>query len=352
MYALPLSSSPQPLTPHPVHGEPVLAACAKTGTHYLDCTGEVPWIHAMLPKYDALARSTGAILIPECGLDSVPADLLSYALTSHVRRTLHAGTTTLTMSFVAGSSGVSGGTSETILQLFEHYGARALGEALKPWSLSPVAPSSPAPSVKGKGWQRAFGLVDVPELDGVQTTWLMASVDRCITHRSWGLYEESAKATNTPSRSYGARFNFNEYMRAKSVAAGVAVNLGMALFGLLFAIPVTRWVFSPLVKRFVVPAQGEGPSRESMKKDYMRYKAVAVADTEAGEKVLGGLTIPNGAYVATAQTLCAAAMVILRGRVEETEAGRLGGGMLTPAMLGEPMVEQLEEFGIKIEVGV
>ncbi|KAF2448155.1 saccharopine dehydrogenase [Karstenula rhodostoma CBS 690.94] len=338
--------------PFMFYGEPVLAACAKTGTHYLDCTGEVPWIHSMIPKYHAQAKSTGAIIIPECGLDSVPADILAYVLTSHVRKTLNAGTMNVNMSYFEGKTGISGGTTHTILQLFDKYGMKELGDAMKPWSLSPVQPTNPASSPKGSLLHRLFGLVDIPEIGGVQTTWLMANVDRCITHRSWGLYESSAKSTSTPSLSYGPRFNFNEYMRAKSLLAGLAVNVGMALFGLAFAFPLSRWILSPLVTRFLLPQPGEGPSRESMKEDFMDYKAVAIADTDKQEKVLGTLHIPHGGYVATAQTLSAAALVILRGRLEDTEAGRLGGGILTPATLGQPFVEMLDEFGIKIAAGV
>ncbi|KAJ4298172.1 hypothetical protein N0V90_006071 [Kalmusia sp. IMI 367209] len=338
--------------PFMFYGEPVLAACAKNGTHYLDCTGEVPWIHSMVPKYHTQAQATGAIIIPECGLDSVPADILAYALTSHVRKTFNAGTANLVMSMMAAKAGVSGGTAETIMQLFGHYGAIKLGEALKPWSLSPVKPTRPAKSLKSSYFHRLFGLVNIPELGGIQTTWLMASVDRCITHRSWGLYESSAKSTSTPELSYGPRFNFNEYMRAKSLFFGIAVNMGFALFGLLFAFPPSRWILTPPIKRFLLPRQGEGPSRESMKEDFMSYKAIAIADTEKQEKVLANLHIPHGAYITTAQTLSAAALVILRGRLAETEAGRLGGGILTPATLGQPLLEKLDEFGMKIEIGV
>lgn len=333
------------------YGEPVLKACAENGTHYLDSTGEVPWISSMLPKYHEQARATGAVVIPECGLDSVPADILAYVLACHVRKTLNAGTANVNMSFYAGKSGFSGGTANTILQLFEKYGMKELGRALHPWSLSPVKSTNAAKSPEGGLLHSLMGMVSIPEIGGIQTSWLMASVDRCITHRSWGLYELSAKSTSNPSLSYGPRFNFNEYMRAKSLLAGLAVNLGLAMFGLAFAFPLSRWILSPLVKRFLLPQPGEGPSRESMKEDFMDYKAVAIADTDKQEKVLATLHIPNGGYVATAQTLAAAALVILRGKLEETEAGRLDGGMLTPATLGQPFVEQLDKFGIKIEVG-
>jgi short subunit dehydrogenase-like uncharacterized protein len=49
-------------------------------------------------------------------------------------------------------------------------------------------------------------------------------------------------------------------------------------------------------------------------------------------------------------TLAAAADVFLRGDVDATEAGKSGGGILTPATLGEQYVQKLKDFGVKIEV--
>ena len=37
------------------YGEPVLAACVNNGTHYLDSTGEIPWIYDMIAKYETAA---------------------------------------------------------------------------------------------------------------------------------------------------------------------------------------------------------------------------------------------------------------------------------------------------------
>jgi len=48
--------------PYAIHGEPVVAACARKGTHYLDVTGEAPWVKDMIGKYDSIARSTGAVV--------------------------------------------------------------------------------------------------------------------------------------------------------------------------------------------------------------------------------------------------------------------------------------------------
>ena len=76
--------------PYHLYGEPALAACAENGTHYLDCTGESPWYYDMVAKYDAIAKKNGAVIIPQCGLDSVPADVMTFVIARHIRKTLHA----------------------------------------------------------------------------------------------------------------------------------------------------------------------------------------------------------------------------------------------------------------------
>lgn len=334
--------------PFMFHGEPVLAACANNGTHYLDSTGEVPWVYDMISKYDALAKQNNSIIIPECGLDSVPADITAYVLAREVRKRYNAACERVIMSLYDAKTGVSGGTSLTMLELFNNYSLSHLAKSMHPYSLSPIKPSNSVKAPTGSLLYRPFGMLSIPELGGIQTTGLMASVDECITHRSWGLYSQTAQSTNDPSISYGPRFRFNEYMRASNLITGLIIKLALGSIGLLLALPPTRWILSPLIKNFVIQAAGQGPSRESMKKDFMSYRGVATA--EGGEKVTAKLDIAHGGYVATAVTLSAAAQVMLRGRLGDTEAGRLRGGILTPAMLGDEFVKTLNEFGMKISV--
>jgi short subunit dehydrogenase-like uncharacterized protein len=61
--------------PYVVHGDPVVAACADTGTDYLDLTGEPEFVDLTYLKHHARAVATGARLIHACGFDSVPHDL-------------------------------------------------------------------------------------------------------------------------------------------------------------------------------------------------------------------------------------------------------------------------------------
>ncbi len=78
--------------PYAMYGEPMFKACAENGTNYLDCTGEVPWLHKMIKKYEKTAQTSGAIMIPQTGIESTPSDMMTFALVSLVREKLSAPT--------------------------------------------------------------------------------------------------------------------------------------------------------------------------------------------------------------------------------------------------------------------
>ncbi|HEX5146276.1 MAG TPA: saccharopine dehydrogenase NADP-binding domain-containing protein, partial [Conexibacter sp.] len=60
------------------HGEPVVRAAAQTGTHYVDTTGEQPFMALVRERWDAVARRSGAALVPAMGFDYAPGDLLAH----------------------------------------------------------------------------------------------------------------------------------------------------------------------------------------------------------------------------------------------------------------------------------
>jgi short subunit dehydrogenase-like uncharacterized protein len=84
--------------PYGLHGEYAFKACAENGTHYIDCTGEVPWVHKMIQKYEETAKTTGAIMIPQNGIESAPPDLVTWSLVSLVRQELSAPVSSVILS--------------------------------------------------------------------------------------------------------------------------------------------------------------------------------------------------------------------------------------------------------------
>ncbi|KAF2497744.1 hypothetical protein BU16DRAFT_457530 [Lophium mytilinum] len=334
--------------PYAKYGEPVVEACANNGTHYLDV--QAPWLKRMIEKYHDIAKKNGAIIIPECGLDSVPADLLSYALVQYIRKTFSSDTASVTVSMHKFKGGVSGGTSASMMNLFSNFSLRELGAAMKPYALSPSRPASPTPPPSSNLFYSLLGLRHVKEL-GLLTTGLMAGPDTAIVHRSWGLFEQSSATRQNPDLSYGPHFRFTEYMRTRNAFLGALISGGLMAFGALLAFPPSRWIMGPLLTRFMLPAPGEGPTEESSKDDLLHYRAVGVADSKGKERAIAEWEVHTGAYAVTGLTLAEAAMVILKGDLASTEAGKMGGGLLTSATLGDQYLERLKAAGVRFEVG-
>jgi len=63
--------------PFTLYGEGLVAAAADTGTHYLDTTGEQPFIRMVFEKYGERAAETGAALVSGMGFDYLPGDMLA-----------------------------------------------------------------------------------------------------------------------------------------------------------------------------------------------------------------------------------------------------------------------------------
>jgi len=63
--------------PFTLHGEPVLQAAVETATHYLDTTGEQPYMQMAFERYGPQAEAAGVVVIPAMGFDYVPGDMLA-----------------------------------------------------------------------------------------------------------------------------------------------------------------------------------------------------------------------------------------------------------------------------------
>lgn len=62
--------------PFLLYGPPVVAAAVEAGSHYLDTTGETPYMRKMQQAHDATARKKGCCLIPGAAYEYALSDLL------------------------------------------------------------------------------------------------------------------------------------------------------------------------------------------------------------------------------------------------------------------------------------
>ena len=86
--------------------------CLRTGTHYLDITGELP-VYRALARRDAEARARGVMVLPGVGFDVVPTDCLALHLKQRLPSATH-----LTLAFHNdGPARLPPGTVRTMLEL-------------------------------------------------------------------------------------------------------------------------------------------------------------------------------------------------------------------------------------------
>lgn len=89
--------------------KPMIEACIKSNTHYLDITGEIA-VFEMAKSYDKQARETGIVICPGVGFDVIPTDCLASQL-----KTLMPDATHLALGFDS-KSGFSPGTAKTSVE--------------------------------------------------------------------------------------------------------------------------------------------------------------------------------------------------------------------------------------------
>ena len=72
--------------PYQWYGNELIAACASSGTDYLDLCGEPVWMRQMIDKHETEAKASGARILFSCGFDSVPFELGAFFVQEEAKR--------------------------------------------------------------------------------------------------------------------------------------------------------------------------------------------------------------------------------------------------------------------------
>ena len=329
--------------PYHKYSTPVVQACAETGTHYFDVTGETPWVKEIISKFEETAKKNKAVLIPEIGIESAPSDLVAFSAVKRIREIWDCGV----MDMVAAvhelkSSGASGGTLATGMGLFEHYGVKELQASSDPFCLSPLSERDhrhtkyPSPTTYRKSIiERITGVWKYPLL-GTLTTSITASPNQAIVHRSAGKYPYY----------YGFNFNYVECMAVNSAALGMLIHFAIGLVSLLLAFVPTR----AIIKKFIKYAPGQGPTAEASKDDRFEMRAVAVAEqlSRTPRKAFVNFIFEGGMYELTARLMVMGALTLLREQDKIVKTH--GYGFLTPSALGQGYIDRLATADVQIKV--
>lgn len=61
--------------PYTLYGEPVIEACVAGGSHYVDLTGEIPFVRRTIDAFHDRAAAAGVKVVQVCGFEALPPDL-------------------------------------------------------------------------------------------------------------------------------------------------------------------------------------------------------------------------------------------------------------------------------------
>ena len=100
--------------PFTLHGAPVIETAAEAGTHYLDTTGEQPFIRDSFDRLGASAARTGATLVSGFGFDYVPGDMVAALTAAGLGRIEE-----LTVAYHVEDLGTTRGTTLSALEMIK-----------------------------------------------------------------------------------------------------------------------------------------------------------------------------------------------------------------------------------------
>lgn len=282
------------------YGEPVVAACAATGTDYLDIAGEPEFVDRMWLAYHDQAVHTGARLVHCCGFDSVPHDLGVWFTLRH----LPEGVPLTVEGFVRANAGLSAGTY--------HSAVRAFGRARQSRA---VAGKRRASESRPTG-RRVRALPARIKREPGSGRWALPlpTIDPVVVRRS-------ARALDR----YGPDFAYGHYAVVGSphlVAGTMAGATG------LFALSQIRPARDALLR---LRSAGEGPHAERRAKSWFRVRFAATGE---GRRVLTEVAGGDPGYDETAKmvgesALCLAFddLPVCSGQVTPVQA--MGDALLT-----------------------
>lgn len=322
--------------PYAKYGVPLVAACAASGTHYADLTGEVLFVRRCIEEFDDSARDTGARIVNSCGFDSIPSDLGVFQtyLAAAEAGAGALGDTRFVMR--AAKGGFSGGTIDSLRNQLDVAADDSSAKRIlaDPFALSPDRAAEP-PMARGLPDNDSLGIGYDAKAGGWTGPFVMASYNTRIVRRSNALL----------GWEYGKDFHYQEVTGFGSSPLGPILAGGMAA-GLAGLVAGMRFGPTRAVLDRVLPAPGEGPGEEARRNGY--FKAEVHASTESGRRVRTTVAAKGDpGYAATSVMIGESALCLALDDLPDR------AGVLTPAVaMGAVLVRRLRAAGFTITADV
>ena len=292
--------------PYQLYGSDLVAACAATGTDYLDLCGEPVWMRQMIDAHHATAQSTGARIVFSCGFDSIPFELGVFFLQATAKAEFGAPVSRVKGRVRRMKGTFSGGTAASVKATFAAAAKDLSLVALlkNPFALTPGFDGPKQPPGNKPLHDDDLGMWTAP--------FVMSTINTRNVHRSNFLM----------GFPYGRDFVYDEMMLAGSGEKGEAMAKAIVAANAEMGGPGG-------------PQPGEGPSKQERETGF--YDLLFVGLAAEGRQVrvaVRGDRDPG--YGSTSKMIAECAICLERDMPE------LAGGIWTPgAAMGDRLIKRL-----------
>jgi short subunit dehydrogenase-like uncharacterized protein len=297
--------------PYVLHGEALVAACARNGTDYVDLCGEPEFHDRTYLRHHARAQETGARLVHACGFDSIPWDLGVYYTVKRLPKDVP-----LRVEARGRVDALfSGGTFASVLTI-----ASRLRQAIS--TARERARTEPRPA--GRRVRAKAGKLTRDPDDG---RWLlpMSTVDPQVVVRSAAALAD-----------YGPDFGYRQYVSARRLTSVAGLVAGFAVVGVLAQFPPARRALGRLVK------PGQGPSEQRRARSWFKLRFIGDG---GGQRVVTEVAGGDPGYDETAKMLAESALCLAFDALPSTS------GQVTPAAaMGDALLARLIDAGLVFRV--
>jgi short subunit dehydrogenase-like uncharacterized protein len=292
--------------PYQLYGSELVAACAASGTDYVDLCGEPVWMRHMIDAHHAAAQESGARIVFSCGFDSIPFELGVYFLQETGKAQLGAPVSRVKGRVRKMKGTFSGGTAASVKATFAA-AARDLSQVAllkNPFALTPGFEGPKQPPGNKPLHDDDLGIWVAP--------FVMSTINTRTVHRSNQLM----------GFPYGKDFVYDEMMAAGSGEKGEAMAKAIVAANAELGGPGG-------------PKPGEGPSKQERETGYFDILFVGLAAD--GRQVRVAVTGDRDPGYGSTSKMIAECAVCL-----ERDMGDLKGGIWTPgAAMKDRLIKRL-----------
>jgi short subunit dehydrogenase-like uncharacterized protein len=331
--------------PYARYGRPVIQACLDGHAHYVDLSGEMPFVRRTIEEFDAPAAAAGTKVVQPCGFESLPPDLAVRMAAESARERWAAALDSVDLEarikpppgMPRLSDGISGGTFGSMIAAIEDETPEVV--------LDPAALITDPQRAEAVRRRSPISLAPRRRPDGtvIGTMVPVAYINPAVIQRSAML----AEPPDAPPPRYREGVAMGGGPVSLPARWAAAAMLGGVQAGMRFGLrstPATRRRVAAAMKS-MLPQSGYGPQPDRL--EGWTWSMAVTAQTANGQEVHVDVSgTGHVGYLATARMMAEAGLLLA-----EEGATPSRGGCLTPSLaLGTGSAGRFEPAGLRFAV--